>query len=139
MLRFTKPHTISLIRSYFMSGFLYTFPIIRQVLTLRIACSTYTRIFEWILLYSFCSSVIFTPFFFLIGVHSIPPGTSGAPWYPLSAYMVTCASSGIFSGNVGGFFLYTVTSCYFFLANDVSCALLSHACSDFKKEWNPNS
>ncbi len=84
MLRFTKPHTISLIRSYFMSGFLYTFPIIRQVLTLRIACSTYTRIFEWILLYSFCSSVSFAPFFFLIGVHSIPPGTSGAPWYLLS-------------------------------------------------------
>ena len=37
---FTNPHTTSLIRSYFFSGFRYTPPIIRQVLTLRMACST---------------------------------------------------------------------------------------------------
>ena len=37
---FTSPHTTSLIRSYFFSWFRYLSPMIRHVLTLRIACST---------------------------------------------------------------------------------------------------
>ena len=37
---FTSPQMTSLIRSYFFSGFRYLSPIIRHVLTLRMACST---------------------------------------------------------------------------------------------------
>ena len=37
---FTSPHTMSLMRSYVFSGFRYLSPMIRHVLTLRIACST---------------------------------------------------------------------------------------------------
>ena len=37
---FTSPQTTSLIRSYFFSGFRYLSPIIRHVLTFRMACST---------------------------------------------------------------------------------------------------
>ena len=36
---FTSPHTMSLMRSYVFSGFRYLSPMIRHVLTLRIACS----------------------------------------------------------------------------------------------------
>ena len=37
---FTSPHTMSLMRSYVFSGFRYLSPMIRHILTLRIACST---------------------------------------------------------------------------------------------------
>ena len=64
---FTNPHTTSLIRSYFFSGFRYTLPIIRQVLILWVACPTQTRILECSLLNYFSSAESFFLDFRLIG------------------------------------------------------------------------